>query len=110
MPSFAYIIMIPFLPLASFLILGLFGRKYFRGYSGIIGTGSLLISAFLSLYAAYNYFFVTGKINGVYPQIVVLKNTWLPFAPGVSIDMTVLLDPISVMMVVIVSFVSALVH
>ncbi|HEV3250590.1 MAG TPA: NADH-quinone oxidoreductase subunit L [Puia sp.] len=110
MPNYAYIVMIPFLPLASFLILGLFGKKYFRGYSGIIGTGSLLISALLSLYAAYNYFFVTGKINGVYHQILVLKNTWLPFAPGVSIDMTVLLDPISVMMVVIVSFVSAMVH
>jgi NADH-quinone oxidoreductase subunit L len=110
MPNYAYIVLIPLLPLASFLLLGLFGRKYFRDYSGIIGTGSLLISAILSFITAYNYFFGYGKTNGVYHQIVVMKYTWLPFAPGVSIDMSLLLDPISVMMIVIVTFVSAMVH
>jgi NADH-quinone oxidoreductase subunit L len=110
MPNYAYIVMIPLLPLASFLLLGLFGRKYLRGYSGTFGTASLLISAVLSCITAYNYFFVSGKTNGLYHQIVAMKYVWLPFRPGISIDMTLLLDPISVMMIVIVTFVSAMVH
>lgn len=105
-----YLILIPLLPLASFLLLGLFGRKYFNAFAGIIGTTSLFVSALLSLITAYNYFFVSGKVNGVYQQIVAMKFTWLQFSPNVSIDMGVILDPISVMMLVVVTFVSLMVH
>ena len=104
------IILIPLLPLLSFLLLGLFGRKYLLESSGWIGTLSLLASTILSFSTAYNYFFVSGKVNGIYQQLVVLKHTWLEFSPGVSIDMGLLLDPISVMMIVIVTFVSLMVH
>ncbi|HLG33338.1 MAG TPA: NADH-quinone oxidoreductase subunit L [Bacteroidia bacterium] len=102
--------LIPLLPLAGFIILGLFGRKYFRNFSGIIGTTILFISALISLVTAYNYFFVNGKVDGVYQTIVAFKYTWLQFSPDVSIDMGVILDPISVMMIVVVSFVSFMVH
>ena len=105
-----YLILIPLLPLLSFLILGLFGRKFLKNFSGIIGTTSLFVSALLSLITAYNYFFVSGKVNGVYQQIVALKYTWLQFSPNVSIDMGIILDPISVMMLVVVTFVSLMVH
>src|SRR5215212_2124242 len=105
-----YIALIPLLPLASFLLLGLFGRKYFKTFSGIIGTTSLFVSALLSLITAYNYFFVDGKVNGVYQHIIAMKYTWLQFSPNVSIDMGIILDPISVMMIVIVTFVSLMVH
>ena len=104
------IILIPLLPLLSFLLLGLFGRKYLRESSGLIGTLSLLGSALLSVFTAYNYFFVTGKVNGIYQPLVVLQQTWLEFSPGVSIDMGMMIDPISVMMIVIVTFVSLMVH
>ena len=97
-------------PLVTFVLLGLSGRKYFKNSSGIIGTSALLASTVLSLSTAYNYFFVDGKGNGVYQKIVSMKYTWLQFSPGVSIDMGILLDPISVMMIVIVSFVSLMVH
>jgi len=110
MPNFSYLVWIPLLPLLSFLLLGLFGRKYFRSFSGIIGTGTLLISTLLSLFAAYQYFFVDGKVDGVYRPIIALKQTWLQFSPGISIDMSILLDPISVMMIVVVSLVSLMVH
>ncbi len=102
--------LIPLLPLLSFLLLGLFGRKVFKNFSGIIGTGALLASAGLSLSTAYNYFFVSGKVDGVYQKITALKITWLEFSPGVSIDIGILLDPISVMMLVVVTFVSLMVH
>ncbi len=67
-------------------------------------------SAVLALYTAYNYFFVSGKVNGVYQPIVALQYSWLQFSPGMSIDMGILLDPASVMMLVVVTFVSLMVH
>ena len=105
-----YILLIPLLPLATFLLLGLFGRKYFKTFSGVIGTASLLAVTILSFIAAYNYFFVSGNVGGVYQKIIAMKYTWLEFSPNVSIDMGIILDPISVMMLVVVSSVSLMVH
>src|SRR6187401_1148919 len=110
MNSTLSILLIPLLPLASFLLLGLFGRKYLSRFAGIIGTTSLLVSACISLVTAYRYFFVDGRIDGVYQQLVAMKFTWLEFSPGLSIDMGIMLDPISVMMIVVVTFVSLMVH
>jgi NADH-quinone oxidoreductase subunit L len=110
MNNHQYVFLIPLLPLVTFFVLGLFGGKYFKTSSGIIGTTSLLASTVLSLVTAYNYFFVDGKVNGVYQKILPLKFTWLQFSPNVSIDMGVIIDSISVMMIVIVTFVSLMVH
>ena len=106
----SYIALIPLLPLASFVFLGLFGRKYLKSLSGIIGCAVLLISTVLALYTAYNYFFVDGKIGDTYQTLVPLKYTWLSFTQSLSIDMGIILDPISVMMLVVVTFVSLMVH
>ncbi len=110
MPNATYIALIPLLPLAAFVVLGLFGRKYFKNSSGIIATILLLASTILAIYTAYGYFFDYGKVNGVYEKLVPLKIPWLEFSPGVSIDMGILLDPIAVMMLVVVTFVSLMVH
>jgi len=108
--NYSYIALIPLLPLASFVLLGLFGKKYFKSFSGIIGCTVLLISTVLALYTAYNYFLVDGKVNGVYQSLVPVKYSWLNFSPSLSIDMGIILDPISVMMLVVVTFVSLMVH
>ena len=104
------IALIPLLPLATFVVLGLFGRKYLSAFAGIIGTISLLISSIISLVTAYQYFFISGKINGIYQPIIALKYSWLQFTPSVSIDMGIMLDPIAMMMIVVVTFVSLMVH
>ncbi len=110
MPNATIIALIPLLPLAGFLLLGLFGRKLFKNSSGIIGTALLLTSTILALFTAYEYFFVYGKVDGVYQQFIPMKLTWLEFSPGVSIDMGLTVDSISVMMLVIVTFISLMVH
>ena len=110
MSNYFYILWIPFLPLATFVLLGLFGRKYFAKSAGMIGTLSLLTSTILSFIAAKQYFFVDGKVNGVYQKIIALKYTWLQFSPNVSIDMGIIIDPISVMMLIVVTSVSLMVH
>jgi NADH-quinone oxidoreductase subunit L len=110
MVNYSYIVWIPLLPLITFLVLGIFGRKHFTTLSGFIGTASLLASTILSFIAAKQYFFVDGKVNGVYQKIIAFKYTWLQFSPNVSIDMGITVDPISVMMLVVVTFVSLMVH
>ncbi len=105
-----YIALIPLLPIITFLIIGLFGRRYFPKFSGILGTLSLLVAFVLSAFVAYQYFFEVGKVYGVYQKIIAMKYVWLQFSPNVAIDMGILLDPISVMMIVIVTFISLMVH
>src|SRR5678816_12775 len=82
----SYIAFIPLLPLASFVILGLFGRRYFKNFSGVIGCTVLLVSTLLALYTAYNYFFVDGQVADAYQTLVPIKYTWLRFSPSLSID------------------------
>jgi len=105
MPGYLYILLIPLLPLAAFVVLGVFGRKYLNASAGFIGTLVLAIASVLAMIAAYNYF---GQPNT--GSTTVFNFTWLQFSPGVSIDMGILLDPISVMMIVIVTFISLMVH
>ncbi len=108
MPNVLTIALIPLLPLAGFLLLGLFGKKFPGNSAGAIGTLLLLISFVLAAYTAYDYF--SHSYVGFYPRLVPFKYTWLEFSPGVSIDMGIMLDPISVMMIVVVTFVSLMVH
>ena len=108
MPNYIYIALIPLLPLAGFLMLGLFGRKYFKKASGIIATAFMLVSTVLAIYIAYTYF--SNYSAGNYPRIIAFNYTWLQFSENLSIDIGVLLDPISMMMIVVVTFISLMVH
>ena len=107
--DFTYTIAIPLIPLAIFLLLGIFNQKIKPPVSGYIGVLGLLSSFILSLYTAYKYYFVYGKVNGVY-QTFVEKTTWMHFTNTLHIDMGVLIDPISVMMIIVVTTVSLMVH
>ena len=104
-----YIYLIPIIPLVVFLLLGIFNQKIKPAVSGYIGVLGLLCSTVLSFYAAYEYFFVAGKINGVY-QTFVEKTVWMNFSDSLHIDMGILVDPISMMMLVVVSTISLMVH
>jgi NADH-quinone oxidoreductase subunit L len=107
--NFTYTILIPLIPLAVFLVLGINSLKIKGGIAGIVGTSGLLASTILSFFTAYQYFFQVGKINGVYHTFVE-KTVWMNFTDTLAIDMGVLIDPISVMMLVVVSTISLMVH
>lgn len=98
------------LPLLGFVLLGLGGKGLFKNFAGILGTVFMLAAAGMALTVAYQYFFVSGKIGEVYQASIPFTIRWLPFANGLSIDLGVLLDPISVMMLVVVTLVSLMVH
>lgn len=110
MPNTAYILLIPLLPLIGFALLGLFGRRYLRTIGGWLGTGLVLVSTLVSLWVAYWYFFVGGLVNGAYRPVSVLKLPWLNFSAELSIGMDIVLDPLTVMMIVVVTLVSLMVH
>lgn len=106
--SNSLLILIPLLPLAGFVLLGVFGNNTFGKSAGIIGTILMLASTILALYTAYHYFITTG--SEPYQKIIPVEYTWLQFTDTLSIKMGILLDPISVMMIVVVTFISLMVH
>ncbi len=103
------LLLIPAIPLTVFLVLGIFSHKIKPAVSGLVGVAGLATSTLLSYYTAWQYFFVQGKLDGVY-QTFVEKITWMRFTETLHIDMGVLIDPISVMMLIVVSTVSLMVH
>ena len=108
--SYLYTVAIPLILFFSFLLIGLAGGKLRPVISGIFGTFCLLVTAALSYYTAYSYFFVDGKLNGAYQKIIAYDSLWLTFSDKLQIHMGVLLDPISVMMLVVITTVSLMVH
>jgi NADH-quinone oxidoreductase subunit L len=110
MPNALHIALIPLLPLAAFIILGLFGRKYFNRSAGIIAVLLPAVSTALAFYSAYSYFFEYGKVDGVYEKAVAFKYTWLQFSSNMSIDIGAIMDPITALMLVVVTFISLMVH
>ena len=105
-----YTILILILPLLSFLILGLGGKWLSHRMAGLIGTSSLGIVTILSWVTAALYFTTPRLADGTYETFIPYNFRWLPFTDTLSIDMGILLDPISVMMLVVISTVSLMVH
>ncbi|HBZ67171.1 MAG TPA: NADH-quinone oxidoreductase subunit L [Bacteroidales bacterium] len=110
MTNYSYTLLIPLIPLAIFLITGLAGHKFKPIVSGLTGTMGLTIAAFLSYTTAIRYFFIDGPANGMYPQIKAVSTVWLRFTDTLHIDLGILIDPISVMMLVVVTTVSLMAH
>ena len=106
--EYSYSCLILLLPLLSFIILGLAGMKMSHKLSGLIGTTSLGIVTALSYYTAFQYF-TADRVNDVYQTIVPYNFTWLPLG-NLHFDLGILLDPISVMMLIVISTVSFMVH
>ena len=105
-----YTILILVLPVLSFLVLGLTGMFMKHRVAGLIGTASLLGVTMLSYLTAFKYFMSPRTADWVYPTLTPWNIEWLPFTDSLHIDMGILLDPISVMMLVVISTVSLMVH
>ncbi len=107
-------ILILAIPLFMFIFLGLCGKKMshlLAGTLGTLGMGTVLVLAY---YTAFNYFF-SGQacfINeaGERLQHVIFNTTWLQFTDSLVIKLGFLLDPISAMMLVVITTISFMVH
>lgn len=103
-------ILIPLLPLLSFVVIGLSGKFMGQKMGGIIATTAIIASLVLSLVVAKEYFFDLGKVNGAYLPHIAFDLKWLVFNSSLSINFGAILDPISVMMLVVVTSISTMVH
>ena len=109
MEIYSYSFLILLLPALSFVILALAGIKMSHKTAGLIGTTSLGLVTVLSYLTAFAYFGADRLADGSYATVVPYNFTWLPLG-NLHFDMGILLDPISVMMLIVISTVSLMVH
>ena len=110
MADYTYTLLIPLIPLFVFLLLGLTGHKMKPLVAGLIGSTGLGISAILSYVTAFKYFIGDHVAGTGYASIKGFEVSWLHLTDKLTIHLGVLIDPISVMMLVVVTTVSWMVH
>ena len=110
MINFNYTIWILLIPFLMFILLGLAGHKLKPKISGLLGTSGLAVITVLSYITAWLYFFSGEKTGDTFQKITASNFTWLQLTDKLHIDLGVLLDPISVMMLIVITTVSFMVH
>ena len=103
-----YTLFILLLPFLSFLLLGVWGKWLSHKVAGLIGTLSLAAVTVMSYMTAWTYF-TADRVRGIYETLVPYNFEWLPMG-SLHFDMGIMLDPISVMMLIVISTVSLMVH
>lgn len=107
-------ILILMIPLGMFLLIGICGSKMshrLAGWLGCLGMGTTAVLAYIT---AFTYWFSGNPLfinqAGDRLQHVVFNVTWLSFTPQLHIDLGFLLDPISALLLIVVTTISLLVH
>lgn len=102
------------LPLTMFLVLGLFGHKMAHRTAGILGTLGMGVTMVLAYITAFTYFFSGSSEfisqEGVRLQSVIFNWDWLAFTESLVIRLGFLLDPISALLLVVITTISFMVH
>lgn len=100
------------LPLLMFLFLGLFGKFMSHKWAGIIGTAGMGVTMLMAYYTAYLYFFSGDFVgaDGTRLQYIVFNQDWLALWGNLVIKLGFLLDPISALMLVVITTISFMVH
>ncbi len=97
--------LVPAIPLASFVVLALAGRRMSSTGVAALGAGSIGVSAIISLLVAAA--FISNPPAGhAYTQVLW---TWVS-ADGFTPQIALRLDPLSLIMVLVVTFVGFLIH
>lgn len=107
--DYSFTLLILVLPLAGFFILGLLGSRLKPDVAGIAGTTGLFIITVLSFLTAYQYFSAPNP-DGEFESLEIYNVLWLTFTDQLQIHLGILLDSLSVMMLVVITSVSLMVH
>jgi NADH-quinone oxidoreductase subunit L len=97
--------LVPAVPFASFVILALFGPRLPRRASAVFGAGSIGVSAVISILIAIR-FLASPPPGGSYTQVLW---TWIA-AAGFQSRIAFYLDALSLVMVLVVTFVGFFIH
>ncbi len=98
-------LLIVLLPFAAFVINGLLSHRLPHKAAGWLSVAAIGIATMLSWQAAIQYFAQSVP----YQKKIVFTLTWLRFTDTLHIDLGILLDPISVMMLVVITTISLMV-
>src|SRR5512143_1366418 len=101
----SYLYLIPALPFAGFIVLALLGRRLRKATVALVGAGSVGTSALLAVLAAVGFVTEPPEGNAISQTLW----TWMQFdgyAPAVSF----ILDPLSLVMVLVITVVGFLIH
>lgn len=106
-------ILILAIPLAVFLFLGIVGVVMSRKAAGIVGILGMGTTMTLAYIVAFTYFFSGSPdfiVDGIRQQFQVFDVTWLAFTQDLVVKIGFLLDPISALMLIVITTISFMVH
>ena len=97
--------LVPGFPLLGSLLLGLFGRALGERGSAIVGAGSMALAACLAASIGLSWR-DHPPVHDVFAQPLW---SWISL-PGMAIDVTLYLDPVSLLMMLVITIVGFLIH
>src|SRR5512140_1967377 len=93
--------LIPAIPLASFALVGLVVRPLSRRLAGVVATTAIFASAILAWILAWEYF--SANPHGEPKAVIPWAFEWLRYQAGLTAKLGVLVDPLSVLLMVVVT-------
>ncbi len=100
-----YIALSPLLPFFSFLVLSLFGNKMSRRTAAFVGSGSVILSAILTLVAGIQFLSSSKPLGSFSVTLWQWINTG-----GFSANIGLRLDSLSLVFIFVITFVGSLIH
>ncbi len=101
------------IPLFNFLLLGLTGMKMSHKLAGLIGICAMGATTAIAYTVAFTYFFSGSPdfiADGVRQVYTVFNVEWLAFTKTLVVNLGFLLDPISAMVLIVITTISFMVH
>src|SRR4051812_36478262 len=105
--TYLLVSLVPLLPLLGFLIISLNIKRFTQGVTSFIACGAMLISFLISVYILITL--VNISMDGVHISQRVPLFTWIS-AGGFTADISFLIDPLSSLMLLIITGVGFLIH
>jgi NADH-quinone oxidoreductase subunit L len=100
------LLLIPLFPLVGFLLNASFGRRLSKAAAGVIACGAMVLSFAVSVAAVVSLVALEPEGRDVVQRVF----TWITSGPDLSIPFALRLDPLSAVMILVVSGIGSLIH
>jgi NADH-quinone oxidoreductase subunit L len=100
------LLLIPLFPLVGFLLNASFGRRLSKAVAGAIACGAMLMSFAVSVAAVVRLVALEPESRDVVQRVY----TWITSGPDFSVPFALRLDPLSAVMILVVTGVGFLIH
>src|SRR5580765_8499249 len=104
------LLLIPLLPFVGFLLNASFGRRLSKGASGVVACGAMVMSFAVSVAAVVRLLALEPENRAVVQHVFTWITAGLPSSPSFSVDFALRLDPLSAVMILVVTGIGSLIH